>query len=360
MRRLTVRRAPYRVTQLACEKKGLFIKVSAFLRRMNFQDIPPIDLPQKLLDQAFRTASKSAAEFKRKLRKGAVEERQAQTERERLKRMAEALHKSLSRTSAGFPSLDAFPEFYQRLLETTLDPDVLRQSLAAVSSAARTVRTLANGYVRKLGGGASRDAVLRLKREAIGRLSSVVKRVEKSLAVLERARSVMRTWPDLKTERFTVCIAGFPNVGKSTLLNRMTGAKAVTKAYAFTTKTLNTGGFEYRHNTIQCVDTPGSLARPEGMNDIERQAYLAMKYAAHVIVYVYDLTEPYPLKDQERLEEEIQKYGKDVLVYVSKTDIVDEKTVDAFRKRKKQEHVLFVDVDGLKKRIAELFEQDFL
>jgi nucleolar GTP-binding protein len=83
-----------------------------------------------------------------------------------------------------------------------------------------------------------------------------------------------------------VAIAGFPNVGKSTLLNRLTGATAETNAYAFTTKSLNMGAIEYRHNTIQFIDTPGTLARPEKMNDIERQAYLAMKYAAHLIIYV--------------------------------------------------------------------------
>ena len=327
---------------------------------MNFQNIPPVESGQRLLDQAFTVASKRVTDFKRKLRKGASEERQAKTEQERLKRMAEALHKSLSRTAAGFPSLDAMPEFYQQLLDTTLDPDVLRQSLAAVSSAGRTVRILANSFVRQLGSAGSKDAVLKLRNQAIGRMSSVVKRIGKSLAVLERARTIMRTWPDLKSDRFTVCIAGFPNVGKSTLLNRLTGSKARTDAYAFTTKTLNTGSFIYRHNTLQCVDTPGTLARPEKMNSIERQAYLAMKYAAHVIVYVYDLTEHYPLKDQERLEKEIRKYGKNILGYLSKTDILDEKIVGAFTERKKQELDLFVDIDELKNRITELFEEDFL
>ena len=323
---------------------------------MNFQDLPVIESPQALLDHALKVASKRATEFKRKLRKGEVVERQAKAEQERLKKIVEALNKSLLRIPGSFPSFDGLPEFYVHLVATTLDVVRVKQSLAAVSSAIATIRTLANDYSRKYRGVEQQARVLAIRREAIGRMSSVLKRLAKDLKVLEKARTIMRTYPDLKHDLFTVAIAGFPNAGKSTLLNKLTGSKAEVDAYAFTTKTLNTGSFEHRHNKIQCVDTPGTLARPEKMNPIEQQAFLAMKYASHVIVYIYDLTEHYPLKDQERLEKELKNYGKDLLIYVSKTDVLDKKVVAAFTGRKD----CIVDVDELKQKITELFEQDFL
>ncbi len=321
---------------------------------MNFQTLPVVDAPQDYLDQAIKHAAKQASEFKRKLRKGEALDRQVKAEQQRLKKMAEALGKSLSRIPKEFPNLEALPELYQHLLQATLDPERLRGGLASVATAVKNVRQLANDFARQYSRAGSKDRLLSLKRQAIGRISSVVKRLEKDLRYLEQSRKIMKGYPAIKPDLFTVAIAGFPNVGKSTLLNKLTGSKAETKAYAFTTKTLNAGSFVYRHNTIQCIDTPGTLARPEKMNPIEQQAYLAMKYAAHVIIYIYDLTEPYPLEDQERLEKELKKYGKDIILYLSKTDILDEEIVKKFTRQ------ACTSADDVKKEITKLFESDFL
>ena len=323
---------------------------------MNFQNIPPVDLPDTVLDIAFKRGTKHATEYKPKLKRGTPFERQAKLEQERLKAIAKSVGATLSRVVKSFPSIDALPELYARLIDETLDANKLKQSLASVATAARNTSKLAGELGKTFTSAKDKERLLALKRQSIGRLSSVVKRVGKELLYLEKARKVMRDFPAVKQDSFTVAIAGFPNVGKSTLLNKLTGSKAEIDEYAFTTRTLNAGSFQYRHNTIQCIDTPGTLARPEKMNPIEKQAYLAMKYAAHMIVYIYDLTEQYPLADQERLEKELGKYGKDIIVYLSKTDILEKDIVQDFRKKKES----FVDIEDLKKRITEIFEDEFL
>ena len=76
--------------------------------------------------------------------------------------------------------------------------------------------------------------------------------------------------PTVDFDAFTVVIAGFPNVGKSTVLRRLTGAKPKVAEYPFTTKGIQIGYLETKWNKIQVIDTPGLLDRPiDQMNNIE-------------------------------------------------------------------------------------------
>ena len=194
------------------------------------------------------------------------------------------------------------------------------------------------------------EKVNKIRREAYGRVSSVMKQIRNELEYLEAARKTMKSFPSIK-QMFTVCVFGFPNIGKTTLLSKITKSKPEIKDYAFTTKNLNVGYITTPRGKVQVIDTPGTLDRFDKMNSIEKQAYLALKHCADVVVYLIDLTESFPLADQEKLLKKVEKMGKKVLVYLSKADLLDEKkTEEGLRKHKDA----FIDAEKLKKELISL------
>jgi small GTP-binding protein len=56
-----------------------------------------------------------------------------------------------------------------------------------------------------------------------------------------------------------LCVAGFPSVGKSSLLTILTGTESEAAAYEFTTLTCIPGVIHYNDAKIQLLDLPGII-----------------------------------------------------------------------------------------------------
>lgn len=89
----------------------------------------------------------------------------------------------------------------------------------------------------------------------------------------------------------TVALMGFPNVGKSSLLNAISNAKSKTSNYAFTTLTVIPGMMLYNDAHIQIFDLPGIIENAHKGLGGGRTVISAMK-STDLIVFVIDVRYP--------------------------------------------------------------------
>ncbi|KAF7683933.1 Developmentally-regulated GTP-binding protein 2 [Astathelohania contejeani] len=98
-----------------------------------------------------------------------------------------------------------------------------------------------------------------------------------------------------------VALIGFPSVGKSTLLNRLTDTKSQTSEHEFTTLTCIAGNLNYNGATIQMLDLPGIISGAASGKGRGRQVVAAAR-TADLILMVLDPRRP---QDKEILEKEL-------------------------------------------------------
>ncbi len=263
---------------------------------------PTILTGQALLDKAFGRASKATAT-------GA--DRTTRTRNlsiARLRIAGETIESTLRAYVKGFPSLDRLPPFYREIVDILVDRGKLKKHLGAADWAAGKARDITREYRRRIGRAQAKQ-IGELRREAYGRLSSVVKQIASDLEALSEARQALRRMPAIDPELATIVVAGYPNVGKSSFVRAVSSGRPKVADYPFTTKRVSLGHVERGVHRYQVLDTPGLLDRPmEKRNKMERQAIAALAHVADGVLFLLDPTETcgYLLADQMRLLDEVR------------------------------------------------------
>lgn len=99
---------------------------------------------------------------------------------------------------------------------------------------------------------------------------------------------------------------GFPSVGKSTLMSRLTGQHSEAAAYEFTTLTSVPGQVMYNGAPLQIIDLPGIIEGAKDGRGRGRQV-IAVAKTCHLIFIVLDVNKP--LTDKRVIENELEGFG---------------------------------------------------
>ncbi|MFI5172872.1 MAG: ribosome biogenesis GTPase Der [Chitinophagales bacterium] len=120
---------------------------------------------------------------------------------------------------------------------------------------------------------------------------------------------------------FTVAIIGRPNVGKSTLFNRLTGERiAIVDDISGVTRDRHYGIVEWNGKTFDLIDTGGFVARSSDVfeSEIRRQVKIAIDESS-LLIFMMDVTTGITDFDDDVIKM-LRKSGKKVLVVVNKVD----------------------------------------
>ena len=170
-----------------------------------------------------------------------------------------------------------------------------------------------------------------------------------------------------------VGLIGYPNVGKSTLLSKISSARPKIADYPFTTLVPNLGVVtREEHQPFVVADIPGLIG------GASRGAGLGLTFLRHVertrlLIHLLDISEgssQNPLKDFQTLNHELNSYHpslheKTQIIALNKIDIpsVRERTVDLEVQFKKIGHPLFLisgktgeGVEGLMEMVSQALE----
>lgn len=211
-------------------------------------------------------------------------------------------------------------------MNTLYDADHFRIALGQVSTAKHLIETVSRDYVRLIKYAQSLFQCKQLKRAALGRMATICKRLKDPLVYLEQVRQHLGRLPSIDPNTRTLLICGYPNVGKSSFLRSISRADVDVQPYAFTTKSLFVGHFDYKYLRFQAIDTPGILDHPlEEMNTIEMQSITAIAHLRSAVLYFMDLSEQcgYSVADQIKLFNNIRPLFANKVVYlvINKIDV---------------------------------------
>jgi nucleolar GTP-binding protein len=280
--------------------------------------LPTVLRAEELLDKAFRKASKVGGRNKK------------EKTLNKLTTISNILSEYFEKIPSSHPSYDSLPDFYREIVDVVVGIRKLKKSLASLKWANEMVQKIVKKGIKDVKKGKEAEVVIR---SVYGRVSSILTQIDSELRFLNEAKNKLKKIPTLTNDP-TVVVAGYPNVGKSSFVVRISTVRSEVATYPFTTREIYVGYGKLDGSRVQIIDTPGLLDRPiHKRNPIERRAILCLKYLADCILFIVDPTETcgYPLKDQLSLLDEVKRsFNVCVIAAYSKSDMHDERDMPAF------------------------------
>ena len=239
----------------------------------------------------------------------------------RVESLSKCLSDRLKQIIEKTANFDRIPKFYVDLISIDVSIRSVKRALAVVDWLAKKVSELDKDYRRKMRKSKDIGEITRMRKQFEARIESLLEKNRPAFNTLINAGQVVARLPKIK-EMPTVILAGFPNVGKSSILRGLSGADVKIREYPFTTKKILVGYVRSKYREVQVVDVPGLLGR-EKMNRIEKQAFIALKHLSNHVLFIVDPSETcgYDIGKQLSLMNKLMREGLELKVVSNKRDL---------------------------------------
>ncbi|EGS21125.1 nucleolar GTP-binding protein 1-like protein [Thermochaetoides thermophila DSM 1495] len=265
-----------------------------------WKDIPPVPTAQEFIDIVL---SRTQRRLPTQIRPGFKISRIRAFYTRKVKFTQETCSEKFGAIISSFPVLSDQHPFHRDLMNILYDADHFKVALGQISTAKNLIETISRDYVRLLKYAQSLYQCKQLKRAALGRMATLIKRLKDPLIYLDQVRQHLARLPDINPTTRTLLVAGFPNVGKSSFVRSVTRADTPVEP-----------------QRRACLDHP-----LEEMNTIEMQSVTALAHLRAAVLYFMDISEQcgFSLKAQINLFKSIKPLfaNKMVFIVLNKMDI---------------------------------------
>jgi nucleolar GTP-binding protein len=268
----------------------------------------------------------------------------------KIKFCQESLNEKLLNILENFPKVEDIHPFYGDLFNVLYDKDHYKLALGHVKATKSMVENMTKDYLKLVKYADSLYRCKSLKRAALGRVCTMIRKINSSLAFLEEVRKHLGRLPNINPYERTILLTGYPNVGKSSFVNSVSKANVEVQPYPFTTQALYVGHTDYKNLRYQVIDSPGILDHQlDEMNTIEMQSITALAHLKSCVIYFVDPSEQcgYSVLEQIHLYHTIKPLfkNKPVVVAFNKTDL---KKVEELPNNKKEAIKTWLHENNLK------------
>ena len=129
----------------------------------------------------------------------------------------------------------------------------------------------------------------------IGLIKAQIAKLREKIEKKAAGRGATKGYTIKKTGDATVVLVGYPSVGKSTLLNKLTNAESKVASYEFTTLQVIPGLMEYKNAHIQVLDVPG-VVKGAAVGTGRGKEVLSVMRAADLVLILLEVQHPSHLK----------------------------------------------------------------
>jgi nucleolar GTP-binding protein len=160
-----------------------------------------------------------------------------------------------------FPSIDYIHPFFGDLLNLMFERQHYKIALAKISVSKRKINYICKNFVKIVKNGNTSYVCKQSKKEALGRICTVVKKLNKSFVFLEKVRKHLDNLPNLDPYRKIIVLHGSSKVGKSSFLNKTTRANVKLGDHNRNNNFILIGHMQSNFSQLQILDVTGTFTQ---------------------------------------------------------------------------------------------------